>query len=182
MSYVPRVVACLLLSLAIVPLAEAQQRADLSITKTVNLPTPAVGTNVTFTVTVSNAGPGAANAVVVRDRLPTGYTYVSHQVTRGSYKTANGNWSLGLPIGASGTLTLVATVKPQGIRINVSEVMSSSLPDPDSTPGNGNTAEDDYSAQATTPHANNIAPSITSQTPLPLTTAEDTPHTINLSN
>ena len=51
---------------------------DLSLTKVVDNGTPDVGTNVIFTVTVSNAaGFSDATNVVVADALPTGYAFVS---------------------------------------------------------------------------------------------------------
>ena len=51
--------------------------ADLSLTKTVDIPTPDVGTDVVFTITLSNAGPLTATGVVVTDQLPSGFTYVT---------------------------------------------------------------------------------------------------------
>jgi uncharacterized repeat protein (TIGR01451 family) len=51
--------------------------ADLSITKTDN-PDPVVaGQNLTYTITVNNAGPSNATNVVVTDTLPAGVTFVS---------------------------------------------------------------------------------------------------------
>jgi uncharacterized repeat protein (TIGR01451 family) len=63
---------------------------DLSLTKTVNDPTPPVGTNVTFTVTVSNAnGFSTATNVTVTDVLPAGLTYVSDN-GGGAYDSGTG--------------------------------------------------------------------------------------------
>jgi uncharacterized repeat protein (TIGR01451 family) len=47
--------------------------SDLSLTKTVDAAAPRVGADVVFTLTLHNAGPGAATGVVVGDLLPTGY-------------------------------------------------------------------------------------------------------------
>jgi uncharacterized repeat protein (TIGR01451 family) len=53
------------------------QPADVSITKTgPSFATP--GQNVTYTITVSNAGPAAAAAVTVTDPTPAGMTFVSN--------------------------------------------------------------------------------------------------------
>ena len=51
--------------------------ADLSITKTAAPNPVAVGQNLTYTLTVHNAGPNFANPVSVHDTLPAGVTFVS---------------------------------------------------------------------------------------------------------
>ena len=51
--------------------------ADLSITKTDNVDPGIAGEQVTYTVTVNNAGPGVAENVVATDTLPAGVTLVS---------------------------------------------------------------------------------------------------------
>ena len=160
----------------------AQAVSDLSLTNTVSNPTPIVGTQVTFQVKVANAGPQSAQRVVVRDRLPAGYSYVSHTATRGTYNPGNGQWS-GVAVAARGSvaLTIVATVQPSGNRVTVAEVIRSSSTDSDSTPANGNPAEDDYARATTTPQAgDNVAPVITGQ--LPLTTSAETPLQIALTD
>ena len=53
--------------------------AKLDINKTVDNPTPRVGEDVTYTITVTNSG-GATNSVVVNDTLPANMTYVSFAI------------------------------------------------------------------------------------------------------
>jgi len=54
-----------------------QPQADLAVTKT-DAPDPVrVGSNLTYTVTVSNGGPSAATNVVLTDTLPANVTFVS---------------------------------------------------------------------------------------------------------
>ncbi len=48
--------------------------ADVSVSKTADPVQPAAGENVTFTVTVGNAGPSTARDVVLADALPPGLT------------------------------------------------------------------------------------------------------------
>jgi uncharacterized repeat protein (TIGR01451 family) len=58
--------------------------ADLSISK-VDSPDPVLaGTELTYTLTVSNGGPSTAEAVVVQDTLPVGTTFVSGVDGRGA--------------------------------------------------------------------------------------------------
>jgi uncharacterized repeat protein (TIGR01451 family) len=71
--------------------------ADLGITKT-DAPDPVgVGGNISYTITVNNAGPATAANVVVSDVLPTGTTFVSCVPSVGS--------CAGPPPGSTGTVT-----------------------------------------------------------------------------
>ncbi len=107
----------------------------------------------TFTLTLSNEGPSAANAVAVTDQLPTGYTYVS-DTGGGAYSNLTGVWNVGtLAAGGSETVDITATVNAAGVYLNVAEVTASEQADPDSTPNNGVTTEDDYAEQSTAPVA-----------------------------
>ena len=92
----------------------ATPSADLSLTKDVDDPTPDVGSNVTFTVVVSNGGPSDATGVNVTDVLPYGLTFVSADPAA-SYNSSTGVWTVGnLANGANATLTIVATISGEG--------------------------------------------------------------------
>jgi uncharacterized repeat protein (TIGR01451 family) len=85
--------------------------ADLGLTKTVSSATPATGTNVTFTVTVTNHRPDGAAGVQVADRLPSGLAFVSAIPSQGTYDPVSGTWNVGsLANSAAATLRIVATV------------------------------------------------------------------------
>jgi uncharacterized repeat protein (TIGR01451 family) len=89
------------------------QSADLGVANTVDNPTPNVGDNVTYTITVTNSGPWDATGITVSDILPTGVTYVSNSASQGSYDSDTGNWTVGnLSNGSSATLTITASVNP----------------------------------------------------------------------
>jgi uncharacterized repeat protein (TIGR01451 family) len=64
--------------------------ADLSLDNSVSNAAPAADTNVTFTLTLGNAGPDSATGVVVKDLLPSGFTYVSHTASVGTYAATTG--------------------------------------------------------------------------------------------
>ncbi|MCM0666844.1 PKD domain-containing protein [Flavobacterium tyrosinilyticum] len=126
--------------------------ADLSLTKAVNNATPLVGSQVTFSIQVTNSGPQEANSVAVTDLLPSGYTYVSYSATTGSYDSSTGVWTVGnMPVSDSYTLQITAVVNATGNYTNTAEITASSQPDPDSTPNNGVVTEDDYAEATTTP-------------------------------
>jgi uncharacterized repeat protein (TIGR01451 family) len=86
--------------------------ADLSITKS-GAPDPVtVGSELTYTVAVSNAGPDAAAGVTVTDTLPGTVTFVSATPSQGTCSgTATISCSLGT-INASGSATVTITVIP----------------------------------------------------------------------
>jgi uncharacterized repeat protein (TIGR01451 family) len=125
---------------------------DLSITKAVDDTTPDVGQDVTFAIVVRNDGPDAATGVQVRDALPPGLSLVSTQVTQGSFDTGTSVWNVGtVAVGASQTLSIVATVTTPGTKTNTAEVWSANEFDIDSTPGNGDPSEDDLARVSLTP-------------------------------
>ncbi len=120
--------------------------ADLSLTKSLSNVSPVSGDNVVFTISLNNSGPGSATKVSVIDLLPAGLTYVTAVALQGSYNVNNGIWSLGT-LGAGKTATLKITVifnAGAENAVNCAEVYASDAFDPDSTPNNKSTAEDDY--------------------------------------
>ncbi len=84
--------------------------ADLAVTKTVDNATPLPGTDITFTVTVTNNGPSNATGVVVSDPLPSGLQFVSSSAGA-AYDSTTGLWTIGnLANGAAVSLNVVALV------------------------------------------------------------------------
>ena len=124
---------------------------DLSLSKAVTIIGDTVplgsfnaGDTVQFTVTVANAGPNDATGVNVRDTLPTGYTGVTNISHGGSCSMPDVNWcGLAVPAGGNVQLTFEATVAASGSYTNYAQIMAADQFDPDSTPGDGSTAEDD---------------------------------------
>ena len=109
--------------------------ADLSLTKTVNVPAPDMNTDVTFTITVTNHGPNGVGGVHVQDVLPAELVYVSHVASSGTYDSATGDWDVGsVANGGHQTLTLVATVTVEGPLANMAQVSAAGLPDPEFDP------------------------------------------------
>lgn len=123
------------------------EQADLSITKVVDNAAPNVGDNVTFTITVTNDGPGNGTNITVDDVLPAGLTYVTDTPSQGSYNNGTGVWTVGpITSGNNATLQIVATVASLGTKTNTTEVTAADQPDIDSTPNNNNPAEDDQAS------------------------------------
>ncbi|WPR73990.1 gliding motility-associated C-terminal domain-containing protein [Algoriphagus sp. NG3] len=109
---------------------EPVAQADIAIVKEVDQPTPNVGDEVVFTLTVTNNGPSGAENVLVTDQLPNGYTYSSDNGA-GAYDPASGEWGIGsLPEGESVSLEITATVSPSGNYANMAMVVSD-MDDPD---------------------------------------------------
>src|SRR5258706_6435640 len=109
-------------------------QADLSITKTDSPDPVTVGTNLTYTITVANAGPSGASGVTVTDPLPPGVTFVSATPSQGSCSgTATVTCALGT-IAKNGSATVTIVVKPtvSGPISNTASV-SANESDPDTT-------------------------------------------------
>jgi uncharacterized repeat protein (TIGR01451 family) len=122
---------CALLSFVLLVPAEAQAQADLALTKTVSDATPNVGDQITFTITLTNAGPVAAAGVTVTDLLPVGFTFVSATPSQGTYTAGTGLWNVGtVTAGAAQTLTITATVVSPSVLSNTATISASSQVDP----------------------------------------------------
>src|SRR5262249_31762643 len=67
----------------------------------------------------------------VADPLPAGLTLVSATAAPGTYDAGTGTWTVGaLPVSASGTLTLVASVNTPGIIVNTASKTAQTEADP----------------------------------------------------
>ena len=87
------------------------QLADLGVALAVDDARPNEGNTVTYTVTLTNAGPNSASGISVLDKLPAGITYVSATPSQGSYASGSGAWTTGnLANAATATLVLRGTV------------------------------------------------------------------------
>ncbi|MCB0612826.1 MAG: HYR domain-containing protein, partial [Phaeodactylibacter sp.] len=110
---------------------------DLSLDKLIDNSTPAIGSQVVFTIRVDNAGPDEAQDVVVTDQLPAGFTYYSDNAA-GDYDPNTGEWTIGsMPAGSTEVMQITATVNQNGPYINLAEVTNATGIDPDSEPNNG---------------------------------------------
>jgi len=101
--------------------------ADLSLTKTAS-PNPAqVGVPLSYRITATNNGPGAATNVSVVDTLPGGVAFVSASTTQGN---CNGSGPVncnlgGLAVGASAIVTIIVTPSAPGQLVNSATVAAS---------------------------------------------------------
>ncbi|HRK82930.1 MAG TPA: DUF11 domain-containing protein [Saprospiraceae bacterium] len=152
--------------------------ADLALVKTVNDNTPDPNQVITFTLVVSNAGPGPATNFEVTDVVPAGMTYVVNSMTgpgtyvNGAPTTTGLKWqNLSLPSGGSLELTFQATVTAAGgaVITNFAQVSASAEVDPDSSPNNGNVGEDDGDSETVTVNVPN--PSVVLTCPSDLSSA-----------
>src|SRR5690606_11846828 len=117
----------------------------------VDLPTPDIDQEITFTLRVENAGPSKATSVVVRDLLPSGLTYISDNAA-GDYDPVRGLWTVGTMFeDDSMELQIRARVNAAGSHTNRAEIVSQTPNDPDSTPDNDVLGEDDLAELVVAP-------------------------------
>lgn len=126
--------------------AQCGTDADLSLIYTVSEMTPDSGQSVTYTIVVNNAGPCTASDIDVR---VTGQGSGGNMTGPGnktivSYYPLDLLWEgFALASGSSATLTYWSQSVSPGYFSSFAQVNASLEPDPDSTPGNGDTGEDD---------------------------------------
>ncbi|HUP69523.1 MAG TPA: right-handed parallel beta-helix repeat-containing protein [Acidimicrobiales bacterium] len=114
-------------------------RADLSVTKTATPDPVTLGEDVTYTVTVSNAGPDAASGVIVTDALPSGMTYRSATPSQGSCSQSGGTVTCSLGVlakNASATVTIVVEADSVGTKSNTASATSATA-DPNAANNSG---------------------------------------------
>jgi uncharacterized repeat protein (TIGR01451 family) len=125
-------------------------RADLAVTKTDSPDPVTAGTNLTYTIGVTNNGPSDAQAVSLTDSVPAGTTFVSLTAPAGwtcTTPTIGGNGTVTCTIptlaaAASATFTLVVKVDanvPDGATLTNTAAVSSTTTDP--TPLNNTDTE-----------------------------------------
>jgi uncharacterized repeat protein (TIGR01451 family) len=118
--------------------------ADVFVTKADSPDPVTAGNNLTYTITVGNAGPSAAQSVSLSDTLPANTTFVSVTQTSGPAFTCAGGATVTCSIatlaaGASATFDVVVTVSPSatGTISNTATVTSPT----DTTPANNSDTE-----------------------------------------
>jgi len=154
------------------------ETADLSVTQSDGPDPVAAGATTTYTVRVSNAGPGGATAVVLTDTLPEGATYVSATASQGSCSQAAGvvTCNLGsLAASASATVSVLARTSAA----NVPSMTNTAAVDGAEQDG---TSSNDRSSETTTVQATADLSVGVSESPDPVEPGADLTYTIVARN
>ena len=115
------------------------QCPDLSVSKEVDNPEAPADTPVVFSVRINNETSPEVKDITIRDRLPSGFAYISHNADKGSYNATSGIWEIPLLSGNESAQLLVhAMVLPTGDHTNVAVLDAS---DPSDTDISNNRAE-----------------------------------------
>ncbi|WP_052958672.1 Calx-beta domain-containing protein [Maribacter thermophilus] len=99
---------------------------DLAITKDADLLDATPGDTVVFTVTVSNLTDKVTNEATIGELLETGFAYVSHTESLGTYDNETGIWTIeDLPALGEATLDITVEVLDDGVYTNTAELLNS---------------------------------------------------------
>ena len=115
--------------------------ADLLVTQSDSPDPVAVGSNLTYTITVSNAGPSPASGIAFTNILPAGTTFVSATPSQGSCNRTGGEVACalnGLASGASALVTIRVINSAVGTLTNRGSALAAEL---DLSPGNNQSTE-----------------------------------------
>jgi uncharacterized repeat protein (TIGR01451 family) len=136
--------------MASVNITVSQPKIDLSLKKTVSSSTAHPGDTVMYSVTLSNNSAFVATGIQVTDILPVGVTFASFAgASFGSYNATTQIWSIpSVTPFTYGNIAIYVTVDAgaNGNITNTAEITAAGQPDPDSTPGNGVSTEDDIAS------------------------------------
>ena len=159
---------------AVTPVTE---QADISVVK-LGVPKPVTaGETLTYTLTISNAGPAAARGAALTDALPGELSGAEFSVDNGAtFQPWSGTYLLGeLPPGSARTLLIRAAVSAAALGfITNTAVVTSDTPDPDLS---NNTSTDDTPIETSADLA--IAKS---GSPSPVPAGDPLTYTIRISN
>jgi uncharacterized repeat protein (TIGR01451 family) len=152
--------------------------ADVALTLSASAPSVTAGQNLTYTITVTNNGPGDASNVTLTNVLPASATFVSSSSTQGTAPTASGGAvSLG-PLAAGATATVMITVTPNANSIpSVTDTASIS-----SQPADPNTKNNSANVTTTVTPAADVAVTISTQPPNSVPAGQNLTYTINVTN
>ena len=136
---------------------------SMSVSPTTGTTCGSQGTNFVYLLTLKNTGSMTATNIQVSNLLPSGLILVSSSPSAPIY-TESAGWLIpSLDAGASTTLTLTTRALVAGTYNLTAQVQNASpLNDPNSTPGNNVTTEDDYTMATITVTGNN-SPSISKE-------------------
>ncbi len=140
--------------------------ADVSVTKTAAPVQPAAGQDVTFTVTVANAGPSTARSVVLDDALPPGLTLMAVDAPPGVRCTSVAALTCDVgdlaPGGSAVVDVTMAVPADADLQTGFANTASVTSPTPDPAPGNGTAT-----ATITSRAISDVAVLVWDTTPLP---------------
>jgi uncharacterized repeat protein (TIGR01451 family) len=119
-------------------LLDMRPAADLVLVKTDSPDPVVVRATLTYTITVENQGPGAANDVTLTDQLPAETVFVSATASQGSCTRAGGGnrdgtltCALGsLAAATSATVTIVVSPSRAGVTLTNTATVRANAPDP----------------------------------------------------
>jgi len=118
-----------------VPNADSPTCVDLAVTKTADNLEVEAGEEVAFTITLDNLSAVGVTDIEVGDLLQTGFTYVSHTASLGTYDPVTGIWEItSIDPLTSASLEIRVTVLESGVYTNTAELLTS-FPD-DTNPDN----------------------------------------------
>lgn len=158
--------------------------ADLSITKTAGADPITAGTNLTYTITVTNEGPDAATNAAWSDTLPVGTNFES--------LVFPGDWTCTTPpVGSGGTVNCIVASLPVGnyafnLTVSIDPTVAAGTTLANTVAVTTNTSDgdtDDASATATTTVAASADLTVTKvDTPDPVTDGSALTYTISVIN
>ncbi len=127
--------------------SETPTEIDLERTQTVNNSNPAIGDEITLTLTLTNIGPGIASNIQVTNVLPSELAFISVFAEQGTYDSNTGIWNVGnMRDNLSRTLTITAQVNGGQSLTNTAQVTAVFEADLDSIPNNNDPTEDDQAS------------------------------------